>query len=490
LRSTVAAVGIVLAIAAGDVPPGGPRATAAVDAQRPNIVFVLTDDLTLNLLDYMPNVRAMQQEGTTFSNYFVAASLCCPSRSSIFTGKFPHHTGVLTNYAPEGGYERFDELQNDAHTFALALQRAGYQTAMLGKYLNGYEPAQHGVPQGWNEWDVAGRGYPEFNYLLNRNGSIHHHDTDERSYLTDVLGRIADEFIRQAGSRPFFIEIATFSPHRPFVPAPRDRHRFPGLTAPRTPAFAERPDSEAPAWLKAIPRLRRADVIEINHEYRMRAQSVLAIDSMIGQLRRTLADLGIDRRTYVVFSSDNGFHMGEYSLRPGKMTPFDTDVRVPLIMVGPGVPKGVVLSQIVQNVDLAPTFAEVAGASAPLEPDGHSVLELLRNPSAARVVASRSRRAALIEHHHPGEKPTDPDAPGRHSANPPAYGALRAATFLYVEYEDGDVSYYDLTRDPFELKNVASTLSPDRLARLHSALQANMVCKGARACWDAARRSP
>jgi arylsulfatase A-like enzyme len=449
---------------------------------------VLTDDLTPTLLDYMPNVQAMQVEGVTFSNYFVAASLCCPSRSSIFTGKYPHNTGVLTNYAPEGGFSQFNARENDAHSLALALQRAGYRTAMLGKYLNEYEPGENGVPVGWNEWDVAGNGYPEFHYALNQNDSLHHYGGDDRSYLTDVLAGLADQFIRQSASRPFFIEIATFTPHRPFVPAPRDRHRFPGLTAPRTPAFAVRPDSAAPSWLREIPPLRRSEVIRINHQYRLRAQSVVAIDSLIGRLRRTLAELGLDQNTYVIFSSDNGFHMGEYSLRPGKMTPYDSDIRVPLIVVGPGVRKGVVLKQIAQNVDLAPTFTEIAGGSAPLTPDGRSLLGLWRRSPLGLGGPSKWRRAALIEHHHPGENPTDPDAPGRHSANPPSYGALRTASFLYVEYEGGDVTYYDLAHDPFELRNIASTLSPGALERLHAALQANMNCTGTRACQDAARQ--
>ncbi len=119
-----------------------------------------------------------------------------------------------------------------------------------------------------------------------------------------------------------------------------------------------------------------------NEHLRMRAQSVLAIDKMIGQIRSTLAGLGLDN-TYVVFSSDNGLHMGEYSLRPGKMTPFDIDVPVPLIVVGPGVPKGQAVSAIAENVDLCPTFTELGGASSPTSPDGQILVPLLRgNPVA------------------------------------------------------------------------------------------------------------
>ena len=164
---------IIMAVVALTLAAGGAR-EASPAATRPNIVFILTDDLSWNLVQYMPNLRAMQKDGTTFSNYFVTNSLCCPSRSSIFTGKFPHNTRVLTNSKPDGGYEGFNAQGNESQTFAVALQGGGYKTAMLGKYLNGYFPLRHGVPRGWSEWDVAGHGYPEFNYNLNQNGRAVH----------------------------------------------------------------------------------------------------------------------------------------------------------------------------------------------------------------------------------------------------------------------------------------------------------------------------
>ena len=157
----------------GGTPPTAPKPFRG----RPNIVFVLTDDLSSNLVRYMPHVVAMERHGLTFSNYFVSDSLCCPSRASIFTGNFPHDTHVYGNFGTRGGFPAFHRRGEERHTFAVALQRAGYRTAMMGKYLNGYDavaghvadgertnvPATY-VPPGWNEWDVAGWGYPEFNY--------------------------------------------------------------------------------------------------------------------------------------------------------------------------------------------------------------------------------------------------------------------------------------------------------------------------------------
>ena len=482
------------------------QGSAANPPKKPNIVFILTDDLASNLVPYMPNVLEMEKGGTTFSNYFVTDSLCCPSRSSIFTGKLPHNTGVFTNTMPDGGYEAFVEHGNEALTFAVALQRAGYKTAMMGKYLNGYSPGQNGretrrrnnnrrnitkkerhndrnggVPIGWTEWDVAGDAYREFNYELNQNGRVVKYGSEPKDYLTDVLAGLADTFIRKSAPGPFFIEIATFAPHAPYIPAPRDADKFPGLTAPRSAAFGARPGPDSPEWLKAIPALRPADIKMIDQGFRMRVQSVQAIDKMIGQIRSTLTALGLDQNTYFFFSSDNGLHMGEYSLRPGKMTPFETDIHVPLVAVGPGVPKGHAVNVIAENIDLCPTFTELAGVpSLPTSPDGHSFVSVLHGSTVEDW-----RHVALIEHRRPTRFRSDPDAPIVFASNPPTYEALRFVDAMYVAYQDGEVGYYDLTSDPDELKNIAPSLPVARRQRLHEVLRANQECKGADACWIA-----
>ena len=147
---------------------------------------MLTDDLSLNLLQFMPHVMEMERNGATFANYFVTDSLCCPSRSSIFTGEFPHNTGVFRNAEPDGGYGAFNAHGNEPNTFAVALQRDGYRTAILGKYLNGYHPGINGPASGWNEWSVAGDGYSGFNYSLNRNGRVTFHRKRRSDYMTDA----------------------------------------------------------------------------------------------------------------------------------------------------------------------------------------------------------------------------------------------------------------------------------------------------------------
>ncbi len=441
---------------------------------KPNIVFVLTDDLAINLLPYMPNVQAMQKDGATFSRYFVTNSLCCPSRATIFTGQFPHNTGVVSNDLPDGGYEVFNQRGNEAETFALALQGQGYRTAMMGKYLNGYRPKTNPPASGWDEWDVAGGGYDEFNYELNENGKSVRHRHDPADYLTDVLAVKADQFIRQSAGGPFFLEVATFAPHGPYVPAPRDADAFPDLKAPRTPAYGADPDANAPSWLKAIPALRPKDVTKLDHIFRLRAQSVRSVDKMVGEIRATLDALGIADKTYVVFSSDNGFHIGEYRLRPGKMTAYDTDIQVPLIVVGPGVATGKVIDEITENIDLCPTFTDLGGNAGATKPDGRSLVPLLLGAPTADW-----RQAALIEHHRPDDfAPGDPDAPSSFAANPISYEALRTTDALYVEYENGEVNLYDLPSDPYELRNVAPSTPKDVLDKYSAALAAMKTCAG------------
>ena len=199
-RRVCSGIVVVSCLALGACTSSG-SATPASGA-RPNIVFVLTDDLATNLVQYMPHVLSLEHDGTTFTNYTVTDSLCCPSRSSIFSGKFPHDTGVFTNSGTDGGFHVFHARGEESSTFATALQGVGYHTAMMGKYLNGYVPAQKlggsqpYVPPGWNEWDVAGNGYPEFNYSLNVNHSVQHYGNTPTDYLTDVLSGKADSFIK------------------------------------------------------------------------------------------------------------------------------------------------------------------------------------------------------------------------------------------------------------------------------------------------------
>src|SRR5436190_10567123 len=391
-RLFVAATAVLVLLGAGLSATAAAAGTSAdrpaIRAGRPNIVFILTDDLSWNLVSHMPEVRRMQSQGMTFTNFVVTDSLCCPSRSSIFTGEFPHDTKVFTNDADDGGFATFHDRGEEAHTFATALQREGYRTGFMGKYLNGYKPScepgapQPFVPPGWDEWDVAGNGYGEYDYCLAENHETVRYGHDPKDFLVNVMTRKGTAFVTDAAARnkPFLLELATFAPHGPFVPAPQDEDKFPGLTAPRTQAFDNTP-TDAPPWLARKDPLTAAEKNKIDTDFRLRAQAVQSVDRMIGSVRQALQSAGVADNTYLVFGSDNGFHMGEYRLLEGKQTAFDTDVNVPLVVVGPGVRAGSRNNAATANIDLAPTFQRLGGAPVADDVDGHGLVDLLHGDS-------------------------------------------------------------------------------------------------------------
>lgn len=463
--------------------------STAGSSGHPNIVWVLTDDLSSDLVNYMPHVKDMQKNGLSFSNYTVTDSLCCPSRSSIFTGKFPHNTGVFTNTPPDGGFNAFHDKGNEDKTFATALKKQGYRTAMMGKYLNGYEPdmtvdgEKNYVPPGWDEWDVAGNGYKEYDYTLNQNGKTADYGHDPKDYLTDVVNAKGQDFIEKSvrDKKPFVLDISTFAPHGPATPAPQDEKKFQDLKLPKPPAFDKTP-TDAPQWLKDKKSFTPAQIKKITKTYRKRVRAVQAVDRMIGDLQEKLKKEGVYDNTVFAFASDNGFHMGQYRLMPGKQTAFDTDVNVPLVVTGPGVEQGSTTGAIASNIDICPTFTELGGGTPDPEADGRSLVPLLKGETPKDWPTT-----ALVEHHGPNTSAQDPDKPRKGSGNPPTYEALRTDAYTYVEYKNGSHEYYDRGKDPDMLHNTYAQLSSDTKKQLTSTLKKMQDCKGSKECTAAAR---
>lgn len=526
-------------------PTATSSSSPAAAAQKPNIIMILTDDLDAQSYTLFPNIKSqLTDQGVTFSNFYVPDSLCCPSRSSLLRGQYVHNHQVLGNTAPDGGYQKFHSQGLEHSTVGTWLQAAGYRTALMGKYLNGYpdgvDPSF--VPPGWNEWDSpsGGNPYSEYNYKLNENGKVVAYGSQPQDYMIDVISRKATDFINGGGNQPFFMYLATYAPHQPATPAPRHADAFPGATAPRTPSFNEADMSDKPAWLRDRPLLSDQQISQIDQLYRKRLQSMLAVDDLVASLVQTLQKHGQLDNTYIVFTSDNGFHLGQHRLPPGKQTAYDEDIRVPLVVRGPGVPAGQTQAAFALNLDLAPTYAQLAGATLPDFVDGRSLLPLLQNPSAA---PADWRQEALIEHYRTADTstnadgtPTDPDndnawlqvqatgtpgpsaTPGttpkakrkQNGANatpspmgtpqpqggrqrntraaaagkvsPPTYSALRNADYLYVEYTTGDKELYDIRKDPNELQNLAGSSDPQvqtTMRQLSARLQQLRNCHGA-----------
>ena len=453
-------------------------------AKPPNIVFILTDDMDDELLQHLPRVQAlMVQRGMTFQQHFVSLSSCCPSRAATLRGQFAHNSGIYSNKGDTGGFDKFYADGLEQRTMATMLQDAGYVTALFGKYLNGYpskRPGNRYIPPGWTEWAVPNQGAPtdQYNYALNVNGQTVRYGDGESDYLLDVLTQRATRFIRQTTERqpgsPFFLYLSPLTPHYPSVPPRRYLNLFPDLSAPRPPSFNEADVSDKPAWLARKDLLTPAQIDAIDALYRDRRRSMVAVEDMVEQVLDTLQALGIDNHTYVFFTSDNGYHMGQHRLDAGKSMEFEEDLKVPLVVVGPGVRAGAQESRLTANVDYAATMAELAGVPPLPFDDGRSLVPLLkRNPVASW------RDALLLEHGadrgaapqtSPWLEPLDPGdtpEPAPVQAWKSPYIGLRLADHrTYIEYQDGEREYYDMNTDPYQLENRADQLPQAELARL------------------------
>lgn len=439
----------------------------------PNVVVVMTDDQDARSIRFMPYVsRRLAARGTTFEESFATTPLCCPSRATFLTGQYSHNHGVLGNRPPDGGYPALD----GSETLAVWLGEAGYRTAHIGRYLNNYAARQHGgdpneVPPGWDAWrvPVEDTEFQMYANTLNENGELKRYGNRPRDYQTDLVARKAVRFVRRSspGDRPFFLSVATLAPHDEGIledigaprnprPAPRHLGRFSDLPLARPPSFNERAIGDKPGSIRDDPRLRAADIEALARLYRSRLESLLAVDEMVAGLVRALRRSRELRDTLFIFSSDNGYLLGEHRLH-GKEAPYEEAVRVPLVIRGPGFPAGATRSQPVGNVDLAPTILDVAGVRPPHQLDGASLVPVARDPTAG------SRRALLLELLTGNE-----------------FTAVRTPRFAYAEREHGGIELYDLRRDPNQLRNVADdrrySRARERLAELLRALD---DCTGA-----------
>ncbi|HEY0511667.1 MAG TPA: sulfatase, partial [Thermoanaerobaculia bacterium] len=458
-------------------------------ATRPNIVFILTDDqdLLLNSMEYMPQTRALiADRGMTFAQDFVPLSLCCPSRSTILTGLYPHNHKVYTNHGPDGGFDKFEELGHEGTTIGTALHAAGYRTALLGKYLNHYpkETDPTHVPPGWDEFasPAAGGPYNGFHYTLNENGRLVQYGGNPQDYLTDVIAGKATAFIRgsAAAGKPFFLYLATYAPHKPAVPAPRHAALFPGLQAPRTPSFNEADVSDKPTRIRNLPLLTEGHIRQIDGLYRRRIQSLQAVDEAVAAVVHTLESTGQLENTYIFFTSDNGFHMGQHRMLPGKYTPYETDIHMPLYVRGPGIAAGSSTSAATSSVDFAPTIAELAGATLQLSADGRSFVPILhgQTPGGWRQVVLLEQFEFTPDNNPPSDILEPPDPQDGGVLEYPAHLGVRVPDFKYVEYASGDREVYDLRNDPDELNNLASHLDPAWLSQMSGIIRALGACAG------------
>lgn len=447
---------------------GTPRAgsqsndtTTPEQDERPNIVFIMTDDMAKSDLRHMPKTKKLLgYQGTTFDNAFVTYSLCCPARATFLTGQYTHNHGILTNAIYDrGGEPRFRELGRDKSTIATWLDGAGYRTAHVGKYMNGYDDTY--VPPGWDEWyTLVGRFH--VNQRLNENGKIKSYD---KPSVDDILKQKSAQFLsKNAGNEPFYLQVSTHAPHGPASYPPRHADKFAGAKPPRYPSFNEKDLSDKPSWLRSKERLTQTEQSKIRDSHRNRLRSLLVVDDTVAQVVKVLREKGELSNTYIVFTSDNGYHHGEHRIPFGKWTPYEEAIRIPLVVRGPEVPAGKHRSQMVINNDFAPTFAEFGNSPAP-NVDGRSFAPLLRNS-----VPETWRSQFLVESWHTNL-----------SSSPPTYKAVRTRNMIYTEYRTNPIQreLYGLKTDPYQLTSRHRTKNRELVRRMRSSLSRLSTCEGA-----------
>ena len=473
---------VVLLLAVGVLSAGAVGAPPAASGppKRPNIVVIMTDDQTVESLRVMKNVkRLLAARGASFDNSFVSYSLCCPSRATFLTGQYAHNHGVLSNKPPFGGYARL----RGRSTLPVWLEQAGYETILVGKYLNGYgdgDPTE--IPPGWTEWHgaVNNSAYQFYNYVLNENGTLVKYGRDPASYQTDVYADKAVDVVRRraAEKAPFFLWVTFLAPHiggpptpgrsaLTTLPAPRHLGRFDAVALPTPPSFNELDVSDKPSPIRSRPTLSDEKVAEITERYRLELESLLAVDEAVARIVAELRRSGELSHTLIVFTSDNGFLHGEHRIPLGKVWPYEPSSRVPLIMRGPGIRAGLRLRQSVANIDLAPTIVDATGARAGLTMDGRSLWPLLEDPG---IFWGRD----LLH-----EGPLTDELLSK-------FAAIRTPSWLYSHRLTGAEELYDLVQDPYQLTNLrADSAALGVRAALSGRLEALRSCRG-----DVCRRGP
>jgi N-acetylglucosamine-6-sulfatase len=340
---------------------------------------------------------------------------------------------------------------------------AGYRTKLIGKYMNSYTDLY--VPPGWDEWFALKQQGGDFYDAVNENG---HWTTLGGQHSADVFADEASDFIRRSstGSAPFFAMVNTIAPHTPPEVATRYQDRFTSTPLPKPPNFNEDDVSDKPAWVRARNKASQTQIDNtLPQEYRKRLRSMLSVEDLLRQIIATLEETDELKNTYIIFTSDNGYHLGNHRLWLGKRAPYEEDIGVPLIVRGPGVPAGAVRDQLVLNNDFAPTMAQLAGASTPSFVDGRSFAPLLTGSPPP------SWRQAFLEEGWfiSGGSPLVPTHKGIHTQD-----------HMFVEYDTKERELYDLVQDPYQLQSKPRTGTN---VPLYSALETRLYnlrdCSGA-----------
>jgi arylsulfatase A-like enzyme len=428
---------------------------------RPNFLVLVDDDLNVQSMSELAEITDfIGAQGAQFANSFVSCPVCGPARATIFRGQYAHNHRVLTNKS----FPRFRDMGHEEDCLPVWLHEAGYRTKMVGKYLNAYRDASH-VSPGWSEWYAE--LVPFWDMHVSNNGV---EEPITTPITTLAYADVAEEFLRRT-AEPFFLYIGPSAPHAPPEVEEKYADEFLQTELPREGNFNAFGTGEV-SWLATKPQLNDVQIAELDAEHRERLRSMLTVRDMFSRLIGALRDTGKLENTYVFFTSDHGYHMGDHRLLAQKLTAFEEDIRVPLQVRGPGIPAGQVRAEMVAGHDIAPTIADLAGIEVPAFVDGRSLKPLLfgETPESWRLhigieVWSVVRPA----------NPALPDAPdfrGVRSIHP------SGVVSKFVQYVNGETELYRLERDPAELKNIPREANPTFFDRLSAKARALSMAAG------------
>jgi N-acetylglucosamine-6-sulfatase len=428
---------------------------AADSVGRPNIIFILVDDLRWDALSCMgnpiaktPNIDRIAMEGALLKNFFVSIPLCSPSRASFLTGKYPHTHGVINN----GDHSA---LSHKLVTFPMLLHDAGYETAFIGKWHMGVDDSPR---PGFDRW-VSFKGQGVYNGpTLNEDGKASKHS----GYITDILNDYASKFVRSEHKKPFLLYLPHKAVHGPFTPAERHKNLYADAVIKPTPSLNDplqgkpaatrklEDASDEKAGKKGKARKQSGNERRMpENAIRSQLRALAAVDEGVGQLFKALEEANQLDNTVIIFSSDNGFFWGEHGFAD-KRWAYDESIRDPLLIRFPKMIKpGTVFEQFVLNIDLAPTLLELAGTPIPKTIQGRSILPLLKDSKTSW------RYSFLTEYYQEKQYPRTP-----------TWQAVRTDRCKYINYTDleGMDELYDLKADPYEMKNLIN--EPDSKAAL------------------------
>jgi N-acetylglucosamine-6-sulfatase len=490
---------------------------------RPNIVFILTDDqdTILGGTDFMPHLqRHIIEQGMAFTNAFVHTPVCCPSRSSIWSGRYLHNGGAINNSISGNCYGPEWQKLEVRDTLAIHLKKAGYQTSYSGKYLNQYgtPSASHPkrVPPGWSHWLGLVGNSCYYNYSIIRSDDdgktcqVETHGVDyETDYLPNVILNRSLAFLESmetttsttTTTTPFFMVLAYPSPHAPFTPEPKYQNLIPNK-AKQTPNYnASAISLETKHWMMRFLPIINTTIEEfIDEIYRRRLETLLTVDEHVGILVQRLETLGLLNSTYILYASDNGYQLGQHRLRADKRQLYEHDIRVPLYVRGPNIPANSTCPEMVLNIDWAPTILDLVGSppSTMERMDGETFAHYLHPHRSQSTGPDCPREDFLLSYH--GEWfdiPTTLDFPNntyhcvrtrrrrrtRSDGTKSSCSSDSASDLqndIYCRFEDDErfVEYYDMTADEWQLENRFHELSIQRIWEFEKRLAELRHCRG------------